>query len=92
MPTWGYGAAAARLTPDQKVGSSNLSGLRCSAASGDVRSAAELIDIWAQRRDAARLCGSGLISEPTARRTYTCWRRRGGAPPGPALPGASVDS
>ena len=25
---WGYGATAARLTPDQKVGSSNLSGLR----------------------------------------------------------------
>ena len=24
---WGYGATAARLTPDQKVGSSNLSGL-----------------------------------------------------------------
>ena len=24
---WGYGAMAARLTPDQKVGSSNLSGL-----------------------------------------------------------------
>ena len=30
LPSWpsrGYGAAAARLTPDQKVGSSNLSGL-----------------------------------------------------------------
>ena len=26
---WGYGATAARLTPDQKVGSSNLSGLIC---------------------------------------------------------------
>ena len=25
---WGYGATAARLTPDQKLGSSNLSGLR----------------------------------------------------------------
>ena len=25
---WGYGATVARLTPDQKVGSSNLSGLR----------------------------------------------------------------
>ena len=25
----GYGATAARLTPDQKVGSSNLSGLIC---------------------------------------------------------------
>ena len=24
---WGYGATAARLTPDQKVGSSNLSAL-----------------------------------------------------------------
>ena len=27
MFNWGYGATAARLTPDQKVGSSNLSGL-----------------------------------------------------------------
>ena len=27
MAAWGYGATAARLTPDQKVGSSNLSGL-----------------------------------------------------------------
>ena len=27
MRTWGYGATAARLTPDRKVGSSNLSGL-----------------------------------------------------------------
>ena len=27
MATWGYGATAARPTPDQKVGSSNLSGL-----------------------------------------------------------------
>ena len=27
--TWGYGATAARLTPDQKVGSSNLSALIC---------------------------------------------------------------
>ena len=27
IATWGYGATAARLTPDQKVGSSNLSGL-----------------------------------------------------------------
>ena len=25
---WGYGATVARLTPDQKVGSSNLSGLK----------------------------------------------------------------
>ena len=25
--TWGYGATVARLTPDQKVGSSNLSAL-----------------------------------------------------------------
>ena len=27
--TWGHGAMAARLTPDQKVGSSNLSALIC---------------------------------------------------------------
>ena len=27
LSPWGYGAMAARLTPDQKVGSSNLSGL-----------------------------------------------------------------
>ena len=27
MAAWGYGATAARLTPDRKVGSSNLSGL-----------------------------------------------------------------
>ena len=27
--TWGYGAMAARLTPDQKVGRSNRSGLIC---------------------------------------------------------------
>ena len=27
FPAWGYGAMAARPTPDQKVGSSNLSGL-----------------------------------------------------------------
>ena len=30
----GYGATAARLTPDQKVGSLNLSGLKCLRASG----------------------------------------------------------
>ena len=29
MKARGYGATAARLTPDQKVGSSNLSGLIC---------------------------------------------------------------
>jgi hypothetical protein len=27
LPRWGYGATVARLTPDQKVGSSNLSAL-----------------------------------------------------------------
>ena len=36
MATWGYGATAVRLTPDQKVGSSNLSALKhfSAAASG----------------------------------------------------------
>ena len=29
---WGYGATAARLTPDQKVGTSDLSGLTLHAA------------------------------------------------------------
>ena len=29
---WGYGATAARLTPDQKVGSSNLSALKMSCS------------------------------------------------------------
>ena len=29
---WGYGATAARLTPDQKVGSSNLSALTIAVA------------------------------------------------------------
>ena len=31
----GYGATAARLTPDQKVGSSNLSALICARQAGE---------------------------------------------------------
>ena len=40
----GYGATAARLTPDQKVGSSNLSGLsRCIASFSRLRSAVAML-------------------------------------------------
>ena len=40
----GYGATAARLTPDQKVGSSNLSGLsRCIASFSRLRSAVAVL-------------------------------------------------
>ena len=48
---WGYGATVARLTPDQKVGSLNLSALICRS-----------IDTPAQGTTHARRAGTGCIA------------------------------
>ena len=61
---WGYGAAAARLTPDQKVGSSNLSGLR------GVRSRQSCLGRWAV--DGTRILQTPTVQPAGALRLARC--------------------
>ena len=57
----GYGATAARLTPDQKVGSSNLSGLICHTLAA-MASTLCWLD-WALRLQSVGLCACSAHSE-----------------------------
>ena len=96
----GYGATAARLTPDQKVGRSNLSALniidvaavakdyRPNPSRGDVLISTRLLSISA--RAEGLVLGSPMRCAPEFLLALVCAAQPCGAPPGPRASGRTA--